>query len=174
MDAAQHQDFAADTGPAPERRRLPVTFDQVEQLLGHQDVSGWVTIDREHLREFAHATYLDPAYVDLTPSRNHALGPDLVDGFLLLSLLVHFEFAVPLVQTDGRYGYNYGLDRVRFTAPVFAGQVVRVRREVVDVRRKSASRVLVTVDHQMEAEGSAAPVMIARWLMLYVDGRAER
>jgi len=43
----------------------------------------------------------------------------------------------------------------------------------VDVRRKSASRVLVTVDHQMEAEGSAAPVMIARWLMLYVDGRAE-
>jgi len=68
-------------------------------------------IDREHLREFAHATYLDRAYVDLTPSRNHALGADLVDGFPLLSLLVHFEFAVPLVQTDGRCGSNYGLDR---------------------------------------------------------------
>ena len=122
MCSAQYQDFASGTGPAPARRRLPVTFDQAEQLLGHEDVSGWLTIDLAHLREFAHATYLDPAYVDLTPSRNHALGPDLVDGFLLLSLLVHFEFAVPLVQTDGRYGYNYGLDRVRFTGPVFAGQ----------------------------------------------------
>ena len=173
MCSAQYRDFAAGTGPAAERRRLPVMFDQAEQLRGRRDVSGWLTVDREHLREFSHATYLDPAYVDLTPSRNHALGPDLVDGFLLLSLLVHFEFAVPLVQTGGRYGYNYGLDRVRFTAPVFAGQAVRVRREVVDVRRKSASRVLVTVDHEMEAEGSSAPVMVARGLMLYVDGRAE-
>ena len=139
MHSAQHQDFPAGTGPAPERRRLPVTFDQVEQLLGREDVSDWVTVDCEHLREFAHATYLDPAYVDLTPSRNHALGPDLVDGFLLLSLLVHFEFAVPLVRTDGRYGYNYGLDRVRFTAPVFAGQAVRVRREVVDAAANVAA-----------------------------------
>ncbi len=115
MCSTQHRISLTGTGPAP--ARLPVMFDQAEQLLGHQDVSGWLTIDRAHLSEFAHATYLDPAYVDLTPSRNHALGPDLVDGFLLLSLLVQFEFAVPLVQTDGRYGYNYGLDRVRFTAP---------------------------------------------------------
>ena len=111
--------------------------------------------------------------MDLTPSRNHALGPDLVDGFLLLSLVVHFEFAEPLVQTDGRYGYNYGLDRVRFTRPVFADQAVRVLRAVAAVQRRSASRVLVTVDHTMEAQDSPAPVMVARWLMLYVDGRAE-
>lgn len=172
MCSMQHRVITTGTGPAS--ARLPVMFDQAEQLLGHEDVSGWLTIDLAHLREFAHATYLDPAYVDLTPSRNHALGPDLVDGFLLLSLLVHFGFAVPLVQTDGGYGYNYGLDRVRFTGPVLAGQAVRVRREVVAVRRKSVSRVLVTVDHAMEAEGSPAPVVIARWLMLYVDGRAER
>jgi acyl dehydratase len=172
MCSMQHRDVTPGTGAAP--ARLPVMFDQAEQLLGHEDVSGWVTIDRAHLREFAHATYLDPAYVDLTPSGNHALGPDLVDGFLLLSLLVHFGFAVPLVQTGGGYGYNYGLDRVRFTGPVFAGQAVRVRRDVVAVQRKSVSRVLVTVDHVMEAGGSPAPVMTARWLMLYVDGRAER
>jgi len=172
MCSMQHRDITTGTGPAPVR--LPVMFDQAEQLLGYEDVSGWLTIDHAHLGEFAHATYLDPAYVDLTPSRDHALGPDLVDGFLLLSLLVHCGFAVPLVQTDGGCGYNYGLDRVRFTGPVFAGQAVRVRREVVAVRRKSVSRVLVTVDHAMEAGGSSAPVMIARWLVLYVDGRAER
>ena len=173
MPADQHRE-APGIGSLP-AGEIPVRFDQAERLLGHTDVSGWVTIDREHLREFGHATYLDPAYVDLSPSRNHVLGPDLVDGFLLLSLVVHFEFAAPLVRTDGRYGYNYGLDRVRFTAPVFAGQAVRVRREVADVRRKSVSRVLVTVDHVMEAEGSGGtPVMVARWLSLFVDGGAER
>jgi acyl dehydratase len=172
MHPAQQQEFTADGGSVPARPLVPVCFDQADQLLGHEDVSAWLTVDREHLREFSHATYLDPAYVDLTPSRNHALGPDLVDGFLLLSLIVHFEFAQPLMQTDGRYGYNYGLDRVRFTRPVFAGQAVRVRRTVAAVQRKSASRVLVTVDHTMEAQDSE-PVMVARWLMLYVDGRAE-
>lgn len=90
---------------------VPVTFDEAERLAGYADVSAWLTIDGEHLREFGHATYLDPAYVDLTPSRNHALGPDLVDGFLLPSLLVHFEFASPLVRTGGRYGYNHDLLR---------------------------------------------------------------
>lgn len=152
----------------------PVAFGEAERLLGYADVSDWLIVDGEHLREFGHATYLDPAYVDLTPSLNHALGPELVDGFLLLSLLVHFEFARPLVRTGGRYGYNYGLDRVRFTAPVFAGQAVRVRREVVGVRRKSPSRVLVTIDHVMEADGTPGPVMVARWLSLFVDGEAER
>lgn len=173
MHPAQQQEVTADDGAVPVRHLVPVSFDQAERLLGHEDVSAWLTIDREHLREFSHATYLDPAYVDLTPSRNHTLGPDLVDGFLLLSLVVHFEFAQPLMQTDGRYGYNYGLDRVRFTRPVFAGQAVRVRRTVTAVQRKSASRVLVTVDHAMEAQDSPEPVMVARWLMLYVDGRAE-
>jgi acyl dehydratase len=153
---------------------VPVTFDQLEKLVGHQDVSGWRVIDREHLREFAHATFLDPVYVDLTPSQNHVLGPELVDGFLLLSLLVHFEFAAPLMRTEGGYGFNYGLDRVRFTRPVFADQPVRVRREVVDVRRRSATRVLVTMDATLEVEGSADPAMVARWLLLYVNGREEQ
>src|SRR5271166_5047305 len=144
---AAYENPGAGTGTSPASVAgvaSPAAFGDADRLVGYADVSDWLTVDAEHLREFGHATYLDPAYVDLAPSRNHALGPDLVDGFLLLSLLVHFEFARPLVRTDGRYGYNYGLDRVRFTAPVFAGQAVRVRREVTDVRRKSASRVLVT------------------------------
>ncbi|WP_052195364.1 MaoC/PaaZ C-terminal domain-containing protein [Deinococcus radiopugnans] len=147
----------------------------ISSFVGMESLSDWLTIDQEHLSEFSHSTYLDPAHVDLTASRNHALGPELVDGFLLLSLLVYFNFKSPLSSLDGSYGFNYGLDRVRFTSPVFLGEPVRVRRKVTQVVDKTPTRTLVTVDIEMEA-GRESPrvVMVARWLYMLVDGNAER
>lgn len=52
MHPAQQREFTADGDSAPARHLVPVSFDQAEQLLGHEDVSAWLTIDREHLREF--------------------------------------------------------------------------------------------------------------------------
>lgn len=151
-----------------------LTFDAADRLVGHTDVTGWLTVDREHLRSFTHASYLEPEHVDLTTSRNHALGDDLVDGFLLLSLLVYFDFAYPMMNNSGGgYGYNYGLDRVRFTAPVFVGNQVRLRRTVADVQVKSPTRRRITVDIEMESDGAQTPVMYARWIMLAVHGDAE-
>lgn len=141
-------------------------------LKGHVDTSEWLTVDQEHLSGFANATYLEPDRVDLTPSRNHAMGPQLVDGFLLLSLLVYFDFSSPLLRIEGGYGFNYGLDRVRFTAPLFVNQKVRLHRSVVDVQEKSDTRVLVTLDTRLESDKEET-VMVARWLYLLVDGAAE-
>lgn len=144
-----------------------------QSLVGHTDVSEWLTIDQEHLSAYGKSCYLDDAYVDLTPSRNHAMGPTLVDGFLLLSLLVFFDFSSPLLRTEGGYGFNYGVDRVRFTAPVFVGSRVRLHREVVEVVSKSDTRTLVTLDTTLEVEGSGDTAMVARWLYLLVDGAGE-
>jgi acyl dehydratase len=143
-------------------------------LVGAEETSAWLTIDQEHLSEFGHSTYLDPAYVDLTPSRNHALGPELVDGFMLLSLLVYFDFSSPLLRTTGGYGFNYGLDRVRFVEPVYVGERVRVRREVVTAEPKSPSRLRLAVDITMEVNREEPEtVMVARWITMVVDGQAE-
>lgn len=148
-------------------------LDQLEQMVGKSDTSDWLTIDQEHLSGFAAATYLEPDRVDLTPSRNNAMGPELVDGFLLLSLLVYFDFSSPLLKLAGGYGFNYGLDRVRFTAPLFVDHKVRLHRTVVGVTPKSPTRALVTVDSTMESD-QGDTVMVARWLYLLVDGAAEQ
>lgn len=143
-------------------------------LIGHTDVSEWLTIDQEHLSAFGLASYLEADRVDLTPSRNHALGATLVDGFMLLSLLVYFDFSSPLLRVEGGYGFNYGVDRVRFTDPVFVDQRVRLHRTVVDAVVKTPTRTLVTLDTWLEVEGSEKPAMVARWLYLLVDGAGEK
>lgn len=149
------------------------TLDDLADLQGRSDTSDWLLIDQSHLEDFARATYLEPDRVDLTPSRNHALGPTLVDGFLLLSLLVYFDFSTPLLRVEGGYGFNYGTDRVRFTAPVFVGDSVRLTRTVVEVVRKSPTRLLVTLDCELEMQSTGQTAMVARWLYMLVDGDAE-
>jgi len=151
-----------------------LSIKQPETLIGHKETSDWLTIDEEHLKAFAHASYLEADRIDLTPSRNHALGPELVDGFLLLSLLVYFDFASPLFRTEGGYGFNYGVDRVRFTQPVYVGQRVRLHRTVADIKQKTPTRMLATMDTELEVEGSDKPAMIARWLLMLVDGAGEK
>ena len=151
-----------------------ISLSNPESLIGHKEVSDWLTIDEEHLKAFAHASYLEADRIDLTPSRNHALGPELVDGFLLLSLLVYFDFASSLFRTEGGYGFNYGVDRVRFTQPVYVGQRVRLHRTVTDIKQKTPTRTLATMDTELEVEGSDKPAMIARWLLMLVDGAGEK
>ena len=102
----------------------PLPFRRVGELQGASDVSGWLTIDREHLAGFAFSTYLtaDALGRSLPPSPTH----DLVDGFLLLSLVAHADLSRPFLDPAATYAYNYGLDRVRFTRPVHVGESVRV------------------------------------------------
>ena len=102
----------------------PLPFRRVGELQGASDVSGWLTIDREHLAGFAFSTYLtaDALGRSLPPSPTH----DLVDGFLLLSLVAHADLARPLLDPTTTYAYNYGLDRVRFTRPVHVGESVTI------------------------------------------------
>ncbi|MCG7439940.1 MaoC/PaaZ C-terminal domain-containing protein [Corynebacterium freneyi] len=142
-------------------------------LVGEVRTSNPLTIDQEHLSMFAKASYLEDEYVDLTTSRNNALGPELVDGFLLLSLLVHFSFDKPFIQVEGAYGFNYGLDRVRFTKPVMVGETVTVTRTVIDARAVGDTRARVVEHVVMTKEGETDPVMVADWVMLYVDRLAE-
>lgn len=145
-----------------------------QSLIGVSDVSDWLEIDQEHLSEFGHSTYLDAQYVDLTVSKNNALGPTLVDGFMLLSLLIYFDFAKPMFQTEGGYGFNYGFNRVRFTEPVFVNESIRVRRTVTDVQEKTPTRQLVTYDIVLEVQrDEPVTAMVAQWIVMAVDGAAE-
>ena len=134
---------------------LPELTDHVGELFFE---SPWMAIDQEHL---------DPAYTDLTASKNNPLGAELVDGFLLLSMLTAFHFNNSPIKGDGIYGFNYGMDRVRFTHPVFVGQRIRCVATVAAVDPREDGTYLVTTDNTIEIEGVEKPAMVARWVSLF-------
>lgn len=130
-------------------------------------LSDWFTLDHEHLQQFAWSTYLDPAHVDLQVSKNNPFGSDLVDGFWQLSSLLYFHFKYGRRESAGEYGFNYGLNKVRFLAPLMLGQRIRVRAEVVAVEERP-NGLLVTTRNTMEVEGQERPCMVADLLLLRV------
>ncbi len=137
--------------------------------------SDWFELDEEHLREFSHATYLDEEHVDLTISKNQPFGANLVDGFWMVSMLLYFNYKYGRRSSDAEYGFNYGLDRVRFTAPLMLGERVRVRAVIKDVR-KHPEGLIVTTSNTMEIEGKDKPCMVADLLLLRITPKdaAER
>jgi acyl dehydratase len=135
-------------------------------------VSDWLVVDAAHLELFHRATYITVSDVDLGYNQNSPMGPEVVDGFLLLSLLSHFHLRVQLYQLQaGAYGLNYGIDRVRFLTPVRAGQRVRCRIRLLDVEEKRRGHYVAKTENTIEVEGSEKPAMVAEWLnMIVVDG----
>lgn len=143
---------------------LPQLTDHVGGLFFE---SPWMAVDAEHLGQFAYSTYLDPEHTDLTASKNNPLGAELVDGFLLLSMLTAFHFNNSPVTGEGIYGFNYGMDRVRFTHPLFIGQRIRCVATIAAAEARADGTYLVTTDNTIEIEGNEKPAMVARWVTLF-------
>jgi len=140
----------------------------IGDLLGRELVSDWFAIEQERIDEFARATD-DPQWIHIDPVRAAAgpFGTTIAHGFLTLSLVVPlFEQALPTL--DGyRLSVNYGLNRVRFPAPVPAGSRVRARFVVEDVEEVSGgeqARVAATI----EREGQEKPVCVAEALFRFL------
>jgi acyl dehydratase len=140
----------------------------IGDLLGRELVSDWFAIEQERIDEFARATD-DPQWIHTDPVRAAAgpFGATIAHGFLTLSLVVPlFEQALPTL--DGyRLSVNYGLNRVRFPAPVPAGSRVRARFVVEDVEEVSGgeqARVAATI----EREGQEKPVCVAEALFRFL------
>lgn len=153
---------------------VTIPLDQAHAKIGETlFVSPWIEIDREHLAQFAWSTYLDPEHTDLTVSKNNPLGPELVDGFLLLSLLTALHFNNSPLHADGLYGLNYGLDRVRFTSQVFLGERIRCVTVVDSVEDRGEGRRLIKTTNTIEVEGRDKPAMVAEWISLFIPGEKE-
>lgn len=146
-----------------------VEFNDLHKLAGKKAYEGeWMSIDREHLQMFSKATYLDPDHVDLTFSKNNEFGSDLIDGFLLLSMLTYWNFKYFPMQGDRLWGLNYGLDKVRFVAPVMLSDRVRPTCTVSRMEKRGEGWFGV-LNVTVEKEGSEKPAMTAEWLVLFLE-----
>lgn len=123
-------------------------------------MSPWVAVPQERIDLFAKATE-DFQWIHVDPERAKAspFGTTIAHGFLTLSMLPKltestFEFS------DRKMGVNYGLNKVRFTAPVPAGAKIRGRFTLAKFEKLEGG-VQTTWSVTVEREGGDKPVMVA-------------
>ena len=127
---------------------------------GDAAVSEWIEVTQKRIDQFADATG-DHQWIHVDPVRAAAgpFGTTIAHGFMTLSLLP--EMAASAIQIDDtRMGVNYGLNKVRFTAPVPSGSRVRGHFKLVKFEPLEGGAQL-TYEVRMEREGSDKPVCIA-------------
>jgi acyl dehydratase len=130
-------------------------------LVGQEvGVSDWISVDQKRIDQFAEATG-DHQWIHVDPVRAAAgpFGATVAHGFLTLSLLPEMS-ASAFQVLDTRMGVNYGLNRVRFPAPVPSGSRLRGRFKLLSYEPIEGGAQL-TVEVTMEREGSPKPVCVA-------------
>ncbi len=132
-------------------------------------VSDWLTVDQARIDAFAGATGDHQwIHVDQQRAANESpYGTTIAHGLLTLSLVPALSKQCFSVD-NAKMGINYGLDKVRFVAPVKAGSRVRVRSQLVDVSPINDSTVHLTVRHTVEVDGSEKPAAVAEMIGRYV------
>ncbi|CAG9249390.1 3-hydroxyacyl-thioester dehydratase Z [Paraburkholderia caribensis] len=127
-------------------------------------ISDWISVDQDRIRRFADAT-LDTQWihVDEVRAAQSPFGGTIAHGFLTLSLLPAFVESAFCVA-DTKMGVNYGLNRVRFTAPVPSGSRLRAHFKLLAFDSIEGGAQL-TVEATIEREGSTRPVCIAESLI---------
>jgi len=141
--------------------RLFQTIAEMKDLVGQEvGVSDWITVTQERIQLFADATN-DHQWIHLDAERAKAgpFGTTIAHGFLTLSLLPEMA-ASAFGVNETRMGVNYGLNKVRFPAPVPSGSRLRGRFKLVGYEPLEGGAQL-TVQVTMEREGSDKPVCIA-------------
>ncbi|HSG90851.1 MAG TPA: MaoC family dehydratase [Pseudomonadales bacterium] len=145
--------------------------------VGKPDGAGdWIEVDQDRINLFADAT-LDHQFIHIDPEKSAKLSPykvTIAHGFLTLSLLPHLTASIPQ-QNPAAYegvvmGVNYGLDKVRFPAPVPVNSKLRAHREMMDVTLVNPNTLQVKNKVTIEIEGSEKPACVAEFLTRMIYG----
>jgi acyl dehydratase len=141
---------------------------ELEKAVGaHLGYSDWHTVTQEQITLFADATG-DHQWIHVDPERA-ATGPfgrTVAHGFLTMSLLPLLVAQVYRVEGLSM-GVNYGLNKVRFPAPVPAGSRLRAGVELISLL-PGTNGAQATARVTVEVDGSARPACVAEWLTLLV------
>jgi acyl dehydratase len=123
--------------------------------------SSWLEVTQERIDDFADATG-DHQWIHVDPERaaQGPFGTTIAHGFLTLSLLIEFIEEVRPSSGEFRMGINYGVNRVRFPAPVPVGSRLRAHFEVLEVTDVEGGIQVVTKG-TVERDGGEKPVCVA-------------
>ncbi len=145
-------------------------LDEVRSYVGKElGVSEWQPVTQEAINQFAEVTGDDQwIHVDVERAKLTPFGGTIAHGYYTLSLAPRFSY--DMYKFEGfAFALNYGLNRVRFPAPMKVGGKVRMRAKLASVEDIPGGAQLVT-ELTFEAEGSEKPVCVAETLVRVYSG----
>jgi acyl dehydratase len=149
-------------------------LDSLKDFVGREiAITDWFEVTQERIRQFAEATE-DRQWIHLDSDRAQRESPyatTIAHGFLTLSLLSHLSQQALEIQNGVALVVNYGLNRVRFTAPVPAGSNIRARftlQSLKDVGKALEATFAVVVEVQSQSgQSRPKPCCVAEWVIRY-------
>jgi|HubBroStandDraft_4_1064222.scaffolds.fasta_scaffold418627_2 acyl dehydratase len=147
--------------------RIIETVEELKALIGHEVAVGdWFTVEQSRIDAFADATG-DHQWIhqDVERARTESpFGCTIAHGFLTLSLLSRLSHECFEIRGDFKMRINYGLNRVRFPAPVLAGTRIRAHFTLQSLEEFDEGYQAVWVV-AMEVEGGRKPALYAEWVV---------
>jgi acyl dehydratase len=143
-----------------------LTLAELEQARDRElGTSEWVRIEQRAIDQFAEATG-DHQWIHVDPEKAAAgpFGQTVAHGYLSLSLIPALLEQVLRVK-DARMGLNYGIEKIRFTAPVPSGSEVRLHATITSAERRGEG-VLFRVGVKIEIRGQEKPALVGEVLYL--------
>jgi acyl dehydratase len=148
-----------------------LTFETMKDMIGKElGVSPWVEVGQDKINAFADCTGDHQwIHVDVEKAKKFSpFGAPIAHGYLTLSLIGSLAQQVGGIPQGVAAAFNYGLDKVRFLAPVKAGAKVRLRTTLVSFDQKEPGQFLMKTSNVMEIEGSDKPALIAETLAMLI------
>ena len=147
--------------------------ERVGQELG---ISDWVAIDQSCIDAFASCTG-DHQWIHVDVERAKRESPfrgPIAHGYLTLAMVAPLSMQIGVIPKDVAAGLNYGIDKVRFLAPVPAGARVRLRVILAGIEAKDGGQAIMRTQNTLEVEGSEKPALIAETLALLIPATGAR
>jgi acyl dehydratase len=148
-----------------------ITVANISEYIGRElGVSEWLTVDQAMIDKFAECSG-DRQWIHVDVERAKRESPyrgPIAHGYLSLSFVAPLSMQVGAIPKGAAAAFNYGLDKVRFLAPVKAGARVRLRVAIVGVDRKQDGQLIIKSSNTLEIEGADKPALIAESLALIV------
>ena len=150
---------------------IALTIAGLSERIGQElGVSDWVVIDQARIDKFASCTG-DHQWIHVDVERAKRESPfqgPIAHGYLTLAMVAPLAIEIGIIPTDAAAGLNYGVEKVRFLAPVPAGARVRLHVSLSGVEPRDNGQVIMKTLNTLEVEGSEKPALIAETLALLI------
>jgi acyl dehydratase len=154
-----------------------LTLAGLSQKVGQEiGISSWVEIDQARIDAFASCTG-DHQWIHVDAERAKRESPFrglIAHGYLTLAMVAPLSMEIGVIPSDAAAGLNYGIDKVRFLAPVPAGARVTLRVALAGIEPREGGQMIMKTLNTLEVEGSEKPALIAETLALLIPAAGAR